>query len=80
MKKIGFIGLGNMGFFMSKNLSLAGFEVNGFDLNQDVFKNYYFYNPKKFKNSNYLSKYGLYLPNYLGMKRSEIFRLEDEVD
>jgi len=38
MKKIGFIGLGNMGFFMSKNLSLAGFEVNGFDLNKNVFK------------------------------------------
>ncbi len=37
MKKIGFIGLGNMGFFMSKNLSLAGFEVNGFDLNKNVF-------------------------------------------
>ena len=38
MKKIGFIGLGNMGFFMSKNLSLAGFEVNGFDLDEKVFK------------------------------------------
>lgn len=36
--KIGFIGLGNMGFFMSRNLSLSGYEVNGFDLNQDVFK------------------------------------------
>jgi len=38
MKKIGFIGLGNMGFFMSKNLALAGYEVNGFDLNENVFK------------------------------------------
>jgi perosamine synthetase len=40
--------------------------------NQDVFKTYPFYNPNKFKNSNYLSKYGLYLPNYLGMKKSDI--------
>jgi perosamine synthetase len=47
--------------------------------NQDVFKSYYFYNPKKFKNSNYLSKYGLYLPNYLGMKRSEILHVCNKV-
>ena len=40
--------------------------------NQDAFKNYPFYNSNKFKNSNYLSKYGLYLPNYLGIKKSEI--------
>lgn len=37
MQKIGFVGLGNMGFFMSKNLSLNGFEVNGYDLNENVF-------------------------------------------
>ena len=46
MKKIGFIGLGNMGFFMSRNLSLSGYEVNGYDINQDVFKNL---NPNKGK-------------------------------
>ena len=38
MQKIGFIGLGNMGFFMSKNLSLNNFIVNGYDVNQEVFK------------------------------------------
>ena len=37
MKTIGFIGLGNMGYFMSKNLSKAGYVVNGYDINQDVF-------------------------------------------
>ena len=37
MKKIGFIGLGNMGFFMSKNLSLHNYTVNGYDKNKDVF-------------------------------------------
>lgn len=40
--------------------------------NQDVFKNYKFYDKKKYKNSNYLSKQGLYLPNYLGIKKNEI--------
>lgn len=34
MKKIGFVGLGNMGIPMSKALIDAGFEVNGFDLNE----------------------------------------------
>lgn len=38
MKKIGFIGLGNMGFFMSKNLSLAEYKVTGFDINKTIFK------------------------------------------
>ncbi len=37
MKKIGFIGLGNMGFFMSKNLSTNNYIVNGYDVNQEVF-------------------------------------------
>ena len=32
MAKIGFIGLGNMGLPMAKNLFLAGHEVTGFDL------------------------------------------------
>ena len=38
MKKIGFVGLGNMGFFMSKNLSLNDYTVNGYDINQNVFE------------------------------------------
>ncbi|SET44635.1 3-hydroxyisobutyrate dehydrogenase [Oceanicella actignis] len=33
MKKIGFIGLGNMGAPMAANLAKAGYEVTGFDLN-----------------------------------------------
>ena len=37
MKRIGFVGLGNMGYFMSKNLAKAGYEVNGYDINHDVF-------------------------------------------
>ena len=32
MKKIGFIGLGNMGLPMAKNLVTAGYQVTGFDL------------------------------------------------
>jgi len=47
--------------------------------NQDVFKNYSFYDLKKYKNSNYLSKYGLYLPNYLGMKKKEIIYVCDKL-
>lgn len=34
MAKIGFIGLGNMGLPMAKNLVKAGHEVTGFDLNE----------------------------------------------
>lgn len=33
MKKIGFVGLGDMGFFMARNLLEAGHSVRGFDLN-----------------------------------------------
>ena len=36
--KIGFIGLGNMGKFMSMNLDKAGHQVYGFDLDSKVFK------------------------------------------
>ncbi len=38
MKKIGFIGLGNMGEPMATNLVKAGFEVIGFDLMEDAKK------------------------------------------
>ena len=44
MKKIGFIGLGNMGKGMSMNLSLEGHYVLGFDINDETFQ--------KLKNSN----------------------------
>lgn len=36
MTTIGFIGLGNMGLPMAKNLIGAGFKVNGFDLSPDA--------------------------------------------
>ena len=36
MAKIGFIGLGNMGLPMAKNLLAAGHEVTGFDLSADA--------------------------------------------
>jgi 3-hydroxyisobutyrate dehydrogenase len=38
MKKIGFIGLGHMGFPMMSNLIKAGFSVKAFDLNPDALK------------------------------------------
>ena len=37
-KRVGFIGMGNMGFPMAQNLKKAGFEVIGFDLNKEVVK------------------------------------------
>src|SRR5699024_8542383 len=36
MKKIGYVGLGNMGLPMSKALVEAKYEVNGFDLNEEA--------------------------------------------
>lgn len=36
MKRIGFVGLGNMGLPMSKALIEANYEVNGFDLNEEA--------------------------------------------
>lgn len=38
MKKIGFVGLGNMGFHMVSNLLKTGYTVNIFDLRQNVMK------------------------------------------
>lgn len=38
-KKIGFLGLGNMGISMSRHLVNSGFHVNGFDLNQKSLTN-----------------------------------------
>lgn len=34
MKKVGFIGLGDMGIYMSHNLMKAGYPVNGYDMNE----------------------------------------------
>ena len=38
MKKIGFIGLGNMGGPMASNLVKSGMEVTGFDLMDEAIK------------------------------------------
>ena len=40
MDKIGFIGLGNMGFPMASNLLKAGHEVIGFDVNKETVKRF----------------------------------------
>ena len=40
--------------------------------NQKMLKNYNFYNSKKFANSEYISKYGFYLPSSLSLKNDEI--------
>ena len=40
MKTVGFIGLGNMGMGMAKNLLKSGFKVKGFDLREDRLKNF----------------------------------------
>ena len=39
MKKIGFIGLGNMGKGMSINLSKQNLEIIGYDINENAYKN-----------------------------------------
>ena len=39
MKKIGFIGLGNMGKGMSINLSKENLEIIGYDINKNAYKN-----------------------------------------
>lgn len=38
MKNISFIGLGNMGFEMAINLSKSGYNVTGFDIHQEKYK------------------------------------------
>ena len=40
MKTVGFIGLGDMGMGMAKNLLKSGFRVKGFDLREDRLKNF----------------------------------------
>ena len=39
MKKIGFIGLGNMGKGMSINLSKENIQVIGYDINSKIYDN-----------------------------------------
>ena len=39
MEKIGFIGLGNMGLEMAKNLSESNYDVSGFDTEKRILKN-----------------------------------------
>ena len=38
MKRIGFVGLGDMGIGLTKNLLEKGFEVTGFDIREDRIK------------------------------------------
>ena len=38
--KVGFVGIGNMGFGMAANVLKAGFEVNAFDLKQDTLERF----------------------------------------
>ena len=40
MKTVGFVGLGDMGMGMAKNLLKSGFKVKGFDLREDRLKNF----------------------------------------
>ena len=40
MKTVGFVGLGDMGMGMAKNLLKSGFKVKGFDLCEDRLKNF----------------------------------------
>ena len=39
MKNIGFIGLGNMGFEMIKNLKISNYNVLGYDINKNIYTN-----------------------------------------
>ena len=50
MKKIGFIGLGNMGKGMSINLSKNNYEINGYDINDKVFDSLKLFNINKSNN------------------------------
>ena len=39
MTQVGFIGLGNMGAKMAKNLLKASYEVIGYDINEELVEN-----------------------------------------
>ena len=59
MKKLSKIGIGTRPFFF-------------FIHKQNVLKNLKLYNSKQYMNSEYISKYGFYLPSSLSLKKSEI--------
>ena len=56
MKKIGFIGLGNMGANMVKNLLKANYDIIGYDVNPKAIENLIPYGIKKAANLNEISK------------------------
>ncbi len=56
MKKIGFIGLGNMGSRMSIHLIKAGHQVSGFDVNEELVDKLVFQGVKKANSISDLSK------------------------
>ncbi len=49
MKKIGFIGLGNMGFEMIQNLNNSSSDIIGYDINKDIYQSL---NAKNIKTTN----------------------------
>ncbi len=57
MKKIGFIGLGNMGKGMAINISKQDIPIMGFDINKDVFKTLDRFNIDQAKNLSELVNY-----------------------
>ena len=59
MKKLNKMGIGSRPFFWPMH-------------KQKMLKNYNFYNSKKFINSEYICKYGFYLPSSLSLKNNEI--------
>ena len=56
MKKVGFVGLGNMGARMVTNLLKANYEVIGYDINEEFVKQLLPKGLKKASNLNDISK------------------------
>src|SRR5210317_171183 len=56
MKKVGFVGLGNMGARMVTNLLNANYEVIGYDINEEFVKQLLPQGLKKASNLNDISK------------------------
>ena len=57
MKNIGFIGLGNMGHYMSKNLLKSGLNVSGYDVNIAAFETLKDFKIKKTNSLEEISQY-----------------------
>ena len=53
MKNIGFIGLGNMGFEMIQNINNSSYNVLGYDIDKDIYKNL---DALNIKNTNVISE------------------------